>query len=114
MVQHRDDEREPTTATFSFFFVSLGAEHSDLGRYVYPPSLLSLRITHLLQWFEGGHAYIMMQQRDDEREPAIATFFFFFFANWSLVAELMVKTMMASPRANAGSSSISDNCHMRL
>ena len=111
MVQHRDDEREPTIATFSFFFVSLGAEHSDVRRYVCPPSMFSLRITHLLLWFEGGHAYFMMQHRDDEREPAIDTFFsFFFFSNWSLVAGLVVTTMLASPRASSGSSSISGNC----
>ena len=64
---------------FFFFFVSLGAEHSDVRRYVCPPSMFSLGITHLLLRFEGGHAYIMMQHRDDEREPAIDTSPPFFF-----------------------------------
>jgi hypothetical protein len=71
--------------------------------------MFSLRITYLLLLFEGGLTKIMVQHRDDEREPAIATFFYFFFANWSLVAGLMVRTMLASPRANAGRSNISDN-----
>jgi hypothetical protein len=94
---------------FFLLFCSLGAEHSDVGRYVCPPSIVSLRITHLLLRFEGGQTYIMVQHRDGEREPTIATFSSFLFLWWRSIMMWVVMSVrpqcfsFVSPISSCGS-----------